>query len=74
MKIVNIQIIDTVAQDAKTNTFQVPEGLLEELCYTEDLMRVLSNVVRNYMGEVSVKADILLKAHKGGLNAKENQK
>lgn len=71
MKIINIQVIDTCIQDAKTNTFQVPEGLLEELCDTEDLMRVLSNVVRNYMREVSAKADILLKAHKGGLNDKK---
>lgn len=71
MKIINIQVIDTFIQDAKTNTFQVPEGLLEDLCDTEDLMRVLSDVVGRYMKQVSIKADILLKAHKGGLNDKK---
>ena len=69
--IINIQVIDTAIQDAKTNTFQVPEGLLEELCDTEDLMLVLSNVVRTYMKEVSIKAGIVVKEHKGGLNDKK---
>ena len=71
MKIINIQVIDTAIQDSKTNTFQVPEGLLEELCDTEDLMLVLSDVVRTYMKEVSIKAGIVVKAHKGGLNDKK---